>query len=157
MFSHLATSCYLPSGMRLTLRAQSLALSRGGLGVEDAAVECRVQVVCAGRPLTDELGADGTGWVQVNESTRSFNFGYPRGGAQFAFGDADAPQKFVAPGDWPKRVRGYPLGKRVADVRSRGRYVGGDDPSSEQLARRRRLDELGFRWTKRKGRRRVAK
>lgn len=74
-----------------------------------------------------------------------------------AFGDADAPQKFVAPGDWPKRVRGYPLGKRVADVRSRGRYVGGDDPSSEQLARRRRLDELGFRWTKRKGRRRVAK
>ena len=61
------------------------------------------------------------------------------------FGNADVPQNY-------KTKAGYPLGTRVAAVRSRGQYMKGELKEE----RRRRLDQLGFVWKKQKGRRRCA-
>ena len=58
---------------------------------------------------------------------------------------ADVPQNY-------KTKAGYPLGTRVAAVRSRGQYLVGEMKEE----RRRRLDQLGFVWKKQKGRRRVS-
>ena len=58
---------------------------------------------------------------------------------------ADVPQNY-------KTKSGYPLGTRVAAVRSRGQYLVGEMKEE----RRRRLDQLGFVWKKQKGRRRVS-
>lgn len=55
-------------------------------------------------------------------------------------GSADVPQRFVT-------KAGYPLGTRVAQVRSRGQYLGGRG-TQRFLDRRRRLDQLGFVWGK---------
>ncbi|CAJ1930515.1 unnamed protein product [Cylindrotheca closterium] len=59
-----------------------------------------------------------------------------------AYGDLKVPSRFVVPSmaPWPEAAWDMPLGKKVALIRSEGKYV--DDKPN----RRAQLDKLGFVW-----------
>lgn len=59
-----------------------------------------------------------------------------------AYGDLKIPTRFVVPAmaPWPEAAWDMQLGKRVAAIRSTGKYV------DENPTRRKQLDKLGFIW-----------
>ena len=77
----------------LTVRAQTLALHEGSVGGEQSdrwALECRVQLMCQGRPLRDAANAaalrDGSPWAPVAQKERTVKFKYAETlSGQFAF------------------------------------------------------------------------
>eukprot|EP00980_Cylindrotheca_fusiformis_P016692 scaffold5024_cov136-Cylindrotheca_fusiformis.AAC.21 len=62
-----------------------------------------------------------------------------------AYGDLKVPARFVVPAmaPWPEAAWNMQLGKKVAAIRSTGKYV------DEKPKRRKQLDQLGFVWSAR--------
>ena len=69
-----------------------------------------------------------------------------------AYGNVQVPQRFVVPNlkPWPKEAWGMRLGIVVQNIRTTGKYIGGNgrDGSVTAVSPRRRawLDEIGFVW-----------
>jgi len=59
-----------------------------------------------------------------------------------AYGDLKIPTRFVVPSmaPWPEAAWGMPLGKKVSQIRSEGKYVENNEK------RRQQLEKLGFIW-----------